>query len=85
VVNSATSDEPETIALVSEAEIILINRFSDDLDRESPLAREAIAYWAFALFQARGASHGKDLDDWLQAERALLAVLPVLGCSLSNA
>ena len=31
-----------------------------------------IACRAYELFLARGAQHGRDLDDWLQAERELL-------------
>jgi hypothetical protein len=30
-----------------------------------------IARRAFELFEARGREHGRDLDDWLQAEREL--------------
>lgn len=37
-----------------------------------PLALDAIASTAYELFLARGAEHGHDLDDWLQAERELL-------------
>jgi hypothetical protein len=32
-----------------------------------------IAARAHELFQARGGDHGRDLDDWLQAERELSA------------
>jgi hypothetical protein len=35
--------------------------------------RNQVAKRAFALFLARGASHGRDLEDWLQAERDLAA------------
>jgi hypothetical protein len=34
---------------------------------------EAIARRAYELFLARGASHGRDLDDWLEAERQVEA------------
>jgi Protein of unknown function (DUF2934) len=30
-----------------------------------------IAAEAYAMYMARGSEHGKDLDDWLEAERAL--------------
>jgi hypothetical protein len=33
-----------------------------------------IASRAFALFLARGRQHGRDVEDWLQAERDLIAV-----------
>jgi hypothetical protein len=39
--------------------------------RRDPIT-EAIARRAYELFLARGAKHGRDLDDWLQAERELL-------------
>ena len=32
---------------------------------------EAIAARAFEYFVARGGGHGRDLEDWLQAEREL--------------
>jgi hypothetical protein len=32
---------------------------------------EAIAARAYELYQARGGTHGADMDDWLQAEREL--------------
>lgn len=33
---------------------------------------EEIAERAFALYEQRGAGNGRDLDDWLEAERQLL-------------
>ena len=33
---------------------------------------EAVAQRAYELFLARGASHGFDLQDWLDAERELI-------------
>jgi hypothetical protein len=35
-------------------------------------SHEEIAARAFALYEARGASHGDDLNDWLEAEHELL-------------
>ena len=32
---------------------------------------DAIAARAYELYQARGGTHGADMDDWLQAEREL--------------
>ena len=32
---------------------------------------DAVARRAYELFLARGAAHGRDLDDWLEAERQL--------------
>ena len=34
-------------------------------------SREAIEWRAYEIYQARGAVHGNDLDDWLQAEQEL--------------
>ena len=34
---------------------------------------DAIARRAYELYQARGGSHGADMDDWLQAEQELRA------------
>ena len=32
---------------------------------------DAIARRAYEIYQGRGANHGADLDDWLEAEREL--------------
>lgn len=32
---------------------------------------EEIARLAYEIFERRGADHGRDLEDWLQAEREL--------------
>lgn len=37
--------------------------------------REGIAQRAFDLYQNRGETHGRDFDDWLEAERGVLAQL----------
>lgn len=34
--------------------------------------RLRIAQRAYELFEHRGSQHGRDLDDWLQAEQAIL-------------
>lgn len=39
--------------------------------RKSPL-NEAIELSAYHIYLGRGATHGHDLDDWLQAERQVL-------------
>lgn len=39
----------------------------------APLLHEEISVRAYALFLQRGAVDGWDLDDWLRAERDLLA------------
>jgi hypothetical protein len=37
---------------------------------------DAIAARAYELYQARGGTHGADMDDWLQAERELRGARP---------
>lgn len=37
---------------------------------------EEVARRAYELFVARGAGHGRDLDDWLEAERQLTEQAP---------
>jgi hypothetical protein len=39
----------------------------------STASAEAIAERAYQLFASRGQEHGRDLDDWLQAEAELTA------------
>jgi len=34
--------------------------------------RQRIAEQAYELYEKRGQSHGRDLDDWLEAERLVL-------------
>jgi hypothetical protein len=38
---------------------------------QAPPTRDLIARRAYELFLARGAQHGRHLDDWLSAEREL--------------
>jgi hypothetical protein len=35
-----------------------------------------VARRAFALFQERGGQHGRDVEDWLEAERELMSERP---------
>jgi len=48
-----------------EDEIIVL---LDDEDSER-LRREAVARRAYELYLARGGGHGRDVEDWLRAER----------------
>lgn len=45
-------------------------------DLEFRPTREEIEQRAYQIYAARGAVHGFDLEDWLQAERELAAVHP---------
>jgi Protein of unknown function (DUF2934) len=38
---------------------------------ELDLSQESIAVRAYEIYLARGAGSGRDLDDWLEAEREL--------------
>lgn len=46
--------------------------FSGGSENDRPL-HERIAERAYALFQQRGQRHGRDLEDWLEAERMILS------------
>jgi hypothetical protein len=37
--------------------------------------RSRVALRAYEIYQGRGGDHGGDLDDWLQAENEILAIL----------
>ena len=47
-------------------------RRTDSQPRRRDPITEAIAFRAYELYLARGAQPGRELDDWLQAERELL-------------
>jgi hypothetical protein len=42
------------------------------LDEKTLPSYEAVARRAYELFQNRGMSHGRDVEDWLAAERELM-------------
>jgi HSP20 family molecular chaperone IbpA len=44
-------------------------------ERENRL-RERIAWRAYELFERRGSTHGRDVEDWLQAESGLVRRFP---------
>jgi hypothetical protein len=44
---------------------------AEDGPREKPVPEEKIRNRAHELYQWRGEEPGRDLDDWLQAEREL--------------
>jgi hypothetical protein len=57
--------EPSSDQIASEAAAIYPDTF------ETPPSAEEIAAEAYAIYQARGGEHGRDQDDWLEAERRL--------------
>ncbi len=48
------------------------SRSTDDNVVQFTPDHETIARRAYELFQSRGMSHGRDMDDWLAAERELM-------------
>ena len=63
----ATQVEPSSSAIAAEAAAIYPDTF------DTPPTPEEIAAEAYAIYQARGGQHGRDQDDWLEAERRLAA------------
>jgi hypothetical protein len=55
--------EPSPEAIAAEAAAIY-----PDTIASGPTAEE-IAAEAYAIYEARGSEHGRDQDDWLEAER----------------
>ena len=43
------------------------------LGPESHISHKDVAKRAFAMFQARGSTHGSDVQDWLSANKELIA------------
>jgi hypothetical protein len=39
---------------------------------EMPELRSRVALRAYQIFERRGHSHGRDLDDWIRAEQEIL-------------
>jgi hypothetical protein len=57
--------EPSAAAIAAEAAAIYPDTF------DTPPTAEEIAAEAYAIYEARGGEHGRDQDDWLEAERRL--------------
>lgn len=66
ITEDATPVAPSERAVAEEAA-----RIYPDTNAGRPTAEE-IAEEAYKIYQARGASHGADVDDWLEAERRLM-------------
>jgi hypothetical protein len=45
-------------------------------DERGGITADAIARRAFEVYLARGGQHGRDIEDWLQAERELTGQQP---------
>ena len=52
-----------------EIPVKVVSEFSVSVDE---LRRQRIAEKAHELYQCRGCCHGRDLDDWLEAEQLVL-------------
>lgn len=50
--------------------VVLTGKEVDMIDRREP-SREEIARHAHELYVQRGGEHGKDVEDWVRAEREL--------------
>ena len=61
----ATHNEPSEAEIAAEAAAI----YPDT--NAGPPTPEEIAVEAHAIYVARGGEHGRDMDDWLEAERRL--------------
>ena len=54
-------------------EAIRVHKLETDTTMNAPALEDRIRQRAYKLHQARGGAPGKDLDDWLQAEREIKA------------
>ena len=63
----AAHPEPTPAEIANEAAAIYPDTF------DNPPTPDEIATEAYAIYLARGGEHGRDQDDWLEAERRLTA------------
>ena len=59
-------DEREIFAVLSDEDMELLRK-------HEAAPHEAVARRAYEIFLRRGGAPGRDLEDWLQAERELLS------------
>jgi len=52
--------------------------------RVKDLAHDDVARRAYELFLSRGQAHGRDLDDWLEAERQVRRSSPAVAAPVRN-
>jgi hypothetical protein len=60
-----STGKPSSAEIAAEAASIYPDTF------ETPPSPDEIAAEAYAIYQARGGAHGRDEDDWFEAERRL--------------
>jgi hypothetical protein len=53
------------------------------LDKASP-SLELISQRAYELYQSRGGQHGRDFEDWLQAEQDVLSSIALAEVTISE-
>ena len=68
-----TTDDPGHLSLPPIDRLSELESFRETADAPAPVYGEApleaeIAAEAYALFEARGFAHGRDVEDWLAAE-----------------
>ncbi len=56
---------------------IPVKKVSEFSVGDEELLRQRIDEKAHELYECRGCCHGRDLDDWLEAERLVLAAMEV--------
>lgn len=62
----------------------LIRRYSEDVFDQLTATYNLIAQRAFEIFESRGGSPGREMEDWLQAESELLHPFPINVAEFSN-
>ncbi len=77
VKNRQSTKESATSVLVEVTEEMAKPRFAEsarlslaELGRVEP-TKDAITHLAYALYLVRGCKHGKDIEDWVKAEKEL--------------
>jgi hypothetical protein len=68
-----------TLADVNTSRESFVLRPKPDRRRQRRVPPQDIARLAYAIYQERGGGGGRDLDDWLQAERELRGASSPLG------
>jgi hypothetical protein len=61
--------DPRNALLLKQTEELRIHLLGDDG------IRERVSFRAYELYERRGAGHGRDLEDWAEAEKEVLSPL----------
>jgi DUF2934 family protein len=57
---------------MAKASGTVVNRDRRKTEPDEKALREMIEKKAYEIYQKRGREHGKDLDDWLEAEKIVM-------------